>query len=77
MPNSPQETTRAIITNLPAKTGRSFDERVALTREKTGHQPTGDEQIGARSSPGSRANMAWDTAPRSSSPQRRSSPPTT
>jgi len=34
MPNSPQDMMRAIITNLPAKTGRSFDEWVALTREQ-------------------------------------------
>jgi len=32
MPNSPQDMMRAVIANLPAKTGRSFDEWVALTR---------------------------------------------
>ncbi len=34
MPNSPQDMMRAVIANLPAKTGRSFDEWVALTREQ-------------------------------------------
>ena len=34
MPNSPQDMMRAVISNLPAKTGRSFDEWVALTREQ-------------------------------------------
>lgn len=34
MPNSPQDMMRAVIANLPAKTGRGFDEWVALTREQ-------------------------------------------
>ncbi len=34
MPNSPQDMMRAVIVNLPAKTGRGFDEWVALTREQ-------------------------------------------
>ena len=34
MPNSPQDMMRAVIANLPAKTGRSFAEWVALTREQ-------------------------------------------
>ena len=38
MPNSPQDMMRAIITNLPARTGRSFDEWVALTSEQAINQ---------------------------------------
>ena len=34
MPNSPQDMMRAVIANLPAKTGRGFDEWVALIREQ-------------------------------------------
>jgi len=34
MPNSPQDMMRAVIANLPAKTGCGFDEWVALTREQ-------------------------------------------
>jgi predicted transport protein len=34
MPNSPQDMMRAVVANLPAKTGRGFDEWVALTREQ-------------------------------------------
>ena len=34
MPNSPQDMMRAIITNLPARTGRDFDEWVTLTSEQ-------------------------------------------
>jgi predicted transport protein len=38
MPNSPQDMMRAVIANLPAKTGRTFDEWVALTREQSINQ---------------------------------------
>jgi predicted transport protein len=38
MPNSPQDMMRAVIANLPAKTGRAFDEWVALTRERAINQ---------------------------------------
>lgn len=34
MPNTPQDMMRAVIANLPAKTGRSFDEWVTLIREQ-------------------------------------------
>ena len=34
MPNSPQDMMRVMVANLPAKTGRGFDEWVALTREQ-------------------------------------------
>jgi predicted transport protein len=34
MPTSPQDMMRAVIANLPAKTGRDFESWVALTREQ-------------------------------------------
>ncbi len=34
MPNSPQDMMSAVIANLPAKTGRDYDEWIALIRER-------------------------------------------
>lgn len=34
MPNSPQDMMRAVVANLPAKTGRDFESWLALTREQ-------------------------------------------